>query len=77
MSDADQAYFEAWIVSKESTDIAVKALKKITGTPELADLLGKNSGAIRGLLWKVTDDGQVRTENGRYVTSSEKKDNAA
>jgi len=44
---------------------------------ELADLLGKNSGAIRGLLWKMTDDGQVRTEGGKYITALEKKDNAA
>jgi len=34
---------------------------------DIADLLGKNQGAVRGLLWKMLDDGQVYTREGRYV----------
>jgi hypothetical protein len=34
---------------------------------DIADLLAKNQGAVRGLLWKMLDDGQVYTREGRYV----------
>jgi hypothetical protein len=32
-----------------------------------ADLLGKSQGSVRCLLWKMTDDGQVGTREGRYA----------
>jgi len=33
---------------------------------DIADLLGKSQNATRALLWKMTDDGQVTTDMGRY-----------
>src|SRR5262245_24336914 len=44
---------------------------------ELGDLLAKSGGAMRALLWKMAEDGQITTDTGRYINRPEKKENVA